>query len=384
MEMSRVKSWGITLLTVAFLLVLVGSAPWMRPRPFEQTDDSWEALAVDAVRAIKAGMLDKAYELCDRAMEAAGDGKNGDTRLSRTYTLLGEIHTSADNPEKAVAAFNKAVALCEQSCGPTSDQLLEPLDALANFHFYRDELQEVAPIYERITHITELSRAQAERNSANRARNLAEVQRKLLKFPEAEQEFQKCLQTGEAAGQLFRSDLLQDMLLVADFYREWGNVESAEELADRGLAIAEQEMGVDSIDAALALECLAKIQLAAAKPQAAEEDCRRAVKITEQLSGTESSDLAPRLALLATALQAQQENSEAEQHLKRALTVTENDLGDESPEVATLLEQHAAILMSLGRKTDSGAAAARAAAIRNLISNPRHDEIADCVDCGAK
>jgi tetratricopeptide (TPR) repeat protein len=380
---AAVKSrWGLMLLAGAFVVVLVGSAPWMRPEPFSDSGGSWETLAVDAVRAIKAGMIDRAYELCDKAMTVAAPAKNGDTQLSRTYTLLGEIHNSAGKPTEARSAFLQGVTLCEKSCGPMSREMLEPLDALANFHFYREEMAEVEPLYGRMEIITELIRAQAERDLANRARNLAELQRVLGKFVEADAEYRKCLAAGKSAGEVFRSDYLQDTLLVADFYRERGNLERAEELAGDALLMAEELSGAESMDVVMALDCSAKVALGAAKPQAAEVACRRALEITEGISGAESSDLAPRLAMLATALAAQDQGAEAAKYLERALAVTEADLGPEAPEVADLLDQYATILESDGKPAEAEIAVTRAAAIRELVANPKPADVADCEGCG--
>lgn len=368
---------GATMVVLVLLLV-----PALRYAQNDNAEKPWEELVVDAVRAIKAGMLDKAYEHCDAAMAAAGEPRPSDTRLSRTLTLLGEIHNSAGKPQAALEALKKGVELCEQSCGPMGKEMLEPLDALANFHFYRDELTEVEPIQQRIARITELARAQAERDQANRSRNLAQVQWKLGKLDEAEVGFQKCLLAGEAAGEVFRSDLLHDMHTVSEFYRERGRHDHAERVAERALTMAEATKPKNEMDIVQCLEELARIHLAAGTHEHGKPAAEQALRLAEEVSGSEHADLAPRLELLARISQKQGAHAEAEQYWSRAIAVTENDLGPDSPELASFLEPYAALLLEMGRQDEAKKIEQRLAASRQKQQEIVLGDGAACKSCG--
>jgi tetratricopeptide (TPR) repeat protein len=368
---------GVAMLVLVMLLV-----PGLRYAQDDNTEKSWDELAVDAVRAIKAGMLEQAYESCDAAMAAAGEPRPGDTRRSRALTLLGEIHNSAGKPQAALDAFKKGVELCEQSCGPMSPEMLEPLDALANFHFYRDELAEVEAIQARIVGISDLSRDQAERDQANRARNLAQVRWKLGKFDDAELGFQECLSAGQAAGAVFSSDLLHDMLLVAEFYRERENYQRAETIAEEALAMAESFEPLNAMDVVQCLDGLARIQLAAGTNLHGAGPAERALKLAEQERGEDHSDLTPHIALLAQISAKQGDEAKAETLWRRAIELTEKDLGPHCPELVALLEPYSVLLKESGKP-------AEAEEITNRIVNIREHEQeivlgdgAACKTCG--
>jgi tetratricopeptide (TPR) repeat protein len=366
----------------AMVVLVVLLVPGLRYTQHNNAEKPWEELVVDAVRAIKAGMLDKAYEYCDAAMAAAGEPRPGDTRLSRTFTLLGEIHNSAGEPQAALDALKKGVELCEQSCGPMSKEMLEPLDALANFHFYRDELTEVEPIQERIARIAELARAQAERDQANRSRNLAQVQWKLGKLDQAERGFQECLTAGKAAGEVFRSEFLHDSLTVSEFYRERGRHDQAERLAERALAMAEAAEPRNEMDIVQCLDGLARIHLADGTQEHGRHSAEQALKLAEKVSGSKHADLAPRLELLARISRKQGAHVEAEQYWLRAIAVTENDLGLDSPELASFLEPYAALLLEMGKADEAKKIEERLAASRRNQQEIVLGDGAPCKSCG--
>jgi tetratricopeptide (TPR) repeat protein len=368
----------------AMVVLVVLLIPGLRYAQDDNAEKSWEELAVDAVRAIKAGKLEQAYEYCDAAMEAAGEPRPGDTRRSRTHTLLGEIHNSAGKPQAALDALQKGVELCEQSCGPMSKEMLEPLDALANFHFYRDELTEVEPIQQWIGRITELVRAQAERDQANRSRNLAQVQWKLGKFNEAELGFQKCLSAGKAAGEVFRSELLHDTLTVSEFYRGRADYQNSESLAKDALAMAESSEPMNAMDVVQCLDGLARIRLAADTKDFGVSTAEQALKLAEEVSGPEHADLAPRLELLARISQKQGDNAEAEQYWLRAIAVAENDLGSDSPELTGLLEPYAALLLKMGKAEEAEKIEERLVANRHKQQEIVLGDGAACKSCGGK
>jgi tetratricopeptide (TPR) repeat protein len=368
---------GGVMLVLVMLLV-----PGLRYAQDDSAEKSWEELAVDAVRAIKAGRIEKAYEYCDAAMVAAGEARLGDTRRSRTLTLLGEIHNSAGKPQAALDAFKKGVELCEQACGPMSPEMLEPLDALANFYFYRDELAEVEAIQVRIVAISDLSRDQAERDQANRARNLAQVRWKLGKFDEAELGFQECLSAGQAAGEVFSSDLLHDTLLVAEFYRERENYQRAQTLAQDALAMAESSEPQNVMDVVQCLDGLARIQLAAGTEDHGASPAERALELAEQERGEDHSDLTPHIALMARIAAKKGDEGNAVTLWRRAIELTEKDLGPHCPELVELLEPYATLLKESGKPAEAEEIEDRIVTIREQQQEIVLGDGAACKTCG--
>src|SRR3989304_241934 len=58
----------------------------------DEDTQTWEQLTASAVVAMKDGNNAQAQRLCNQAMKLLGEGTPGDTRLTKTYMLMGEIH----------------------------------------------------------------------------------------------------------------------------------------------------------------------------------------------------------------------------------------------------------------------------------------------------
>jgi hypothetical protein len=169
---------------------------------------------------------------------------------------------------------------------------------------------------------------------------------------------------------VFQSDLIQDILSVAQFYRTQKNYAESESLARRALALAEKSSGPNSMDAAFALDELAETLLAAGSAPAAEPHAIRSLAIVERSNGADSPDLAPRFVTLAAISAAEQKNDAADAYVTRALKLTETAVGENSPEIAALLARYADLLDTMHRPTE---AAARREQADLILHPPIHE-----------
>jgi tetratricopeptide (TPR) repeat protein len=332
---------------------------------------TWEQLTAEAVRALKAAKAGEAERLCGEAMKLAEAAGPGDTRLAKTYALLGEIQRWQKELDPAEESFKKAVAVCEKAVGPNHPEMIGPLESLANFHLHtRVRHDQVATLYERILHIVEQMPGPDLREVAIRARNLADVDVLLGRHAQAEPLYRKAL----ALAEKLDDDVASQLLTVAGFYRAWKKHDQAEPLAERALALREKAFAVDpgpdtNLDVANALNMLAQIYLGWNKPDQAEPLCRRSLTIMEQVAGGGSSDLAAPLLNLASSLQGQGKQDLAAAHYQRAVAVVEEGLGPECPELADVLEKYAALLKDMQKPADAKKLLERAESIRKKIAD---------------
>ncbi|HEY4761045.1 MAG TPA: tetratricopeptide repeat protein, partial [Thermoguttaceae bacterium] len=138
----------------------------------DEDTQTWEQLTASAVVAMKDGNNAQAQRLCNQAMKLLGEGTPGDTRLTKTYMLMGEIHRRGNGLEPAEQSYKKAIALCEKAVGPNHPDMAIPLDALANFYYFTQIRYDlVAPLYERILNIVANDPNRDDREVARRSRN---------------------------------------------------------------------------------------------------------------------------------------------------------------------------------------------------------------------
>jgi tetratricopeptide (TPR) repeat protein len=323
---------------------------------------SWEQLTASAVRALKAGLPADAERLCSQAMNLVSEAGAGDTRPSKTHTLMGEIQRWQKKLDLAEQSFKSAAAACEKAVGPNHAEMVYPLEGLANFYYYtKVQYDEVASLYQRILNIVENAPTPNPVELATRARNLADVHQLRRDYAAAEPLYRRALALAEQDGR----DVMQYLLAQAGLYRAWGKSDQAEPPAKRALALAEKGVGTDAqLDVAVCLDSLGAIYLASGKHDLAEASYRRALAITEKIAGAESSDLAPRLIGLGASLRAKGRFDDAEAQYKRALTVTEKGLGPDFVEVAEVLENYSVLLAEMKRSDEAKAQLARADSIR--------------------
>jgi tetratricopeptide (TPR) repeat protein len=146
-----------------------------------------------SVQARKAGAVRDAESLLEQAVILAATFGPHDMRRPHTRMAQAEFHLWSGHPELAEQAYKEAVTIGESTGGPDHPEMVSLLEGLANFYYYRERYDEVAPIYARILEIVRVATPYDPHEEARRLRNLAQVHQLRGKYAEAEPHFLRAL-----------------------------------------------------------------------------------------------------------------------------------------------------------------------------------------------
>jgi len=155
-----------------------------------------------------------------------------------------------------------------------------------------------------------------------------------------------------------------------------GDYDSSEPLYRRALAIYEKVLGVDHLDTVTSLTGLGALSYAKDDFDCAELLVRRALSIRETTLGTDHIDTAMSLYVLAGLLRNKLDYDNAELLYRRTLAIREKVLGPEHPDTATSLDSLAGLLDSKGDLEGAEPLTRRALAIREKVLGPEHPDTA--------
>ena len=140
---------------------------------------------------------------------------------------------------------------------------------------------------------------------------------------------------------------------LGQYYQARAQLQSAEPLMRRALAIAESSQGPDHPNVAIRLNNLAGLLRATNRLAETEPLYRRALAIFESSYGLDHPNVASCLNNLAELLRATNRLAEAEPLYRRALAIDEASYGLDHPKVATDLNNLAALLQATNRLAEA-------------------------------
>jgi tetratricopeptide (TPR) repeat protein len=284
---------------------------------------TWEQLMGRSVQARKAGAIREAEILLQQAVGLAATFGPHDMRRAHTRMGQAEYYLWSGQPQLAVQAYKEAVTIGEATGGANHPEMISLLEGLANFYYYREHYDEVAPLYARILEIVRVATPHDAHEEARRLRNLAQVHQLRGRYAEAESRFLHALRLIEASPKRSPGEVAEYLQAAAECYRAWGRAKLAEPLAARALELIEGLAGPDTLDVVPYLKTLAEVSMEMGRPLRAAALYERAITIVERVSSAEHSDLAPFLVGLSAALRAQGKLREADTHGMRARRITE-------------------------------------------------------------
>jgi tetratricopeptide (TPR) repeat protein len=209
---------------------------------------------------------------------------------------------------------------------------------------------------------------------------LAWVAQAQSSWQEAEQWFQKGLEIAEQQLGADHPDTANSLNNLALLYKAMGHYGEAEPLYGRSLAIREQQLGVDHPDTANSLNNLAALYQAMGRYEAAEPLFARSLEIREQQLGVDHPDTANSLNNLAELYRATGRYEAAEPLLARSLEIREQQLGVDHPDTATSLNNLAGIYESMGRYKDAEPLFVRSLEICEQQLGADHPDTASILD----
>ncbi|MBI1312318.1 tetratricopeptide repeat protein [bacterium] len=167
---------------------------------------------------------------------------------------------------------------------------------------------------------------------------------------------------------------------VVHILYEKAELEEAEPLLRRMLAINEQSYGAEHPKVVIGLSNLAQLFLDTNRLAEAEPLLRRALVIDERAYGMEHPHVANCLINLAKLLLATNRLAEAEPLLRRALAIDERAYGKEHPHIANCLNNLAQLLLATNRLVEAEPLLRRALAIDEQAYGMEHPHVANCLN----
>ncbi len=163
------------------------------------SEPKWEQLMGRSVQARTAGAVREAEMLLQQATNLAESFGPHDMRRAHTRMGQAEFYLWSGQPQLAVQAYKEAVSIGVATGGADHPEMVSLLEGLANFHYYREHYDEVAPLYARILEIVRVANPHDPHEEARRLRNLAQVHQLRAKYAEAESQFLHALRLIEAS-----------------------------------------------------------------------------------------------------------------------------------------------------------------------------------------
>ena len=195
-------------------------------------------------------------------------------------------------------------------------------------------------------------------------------------YAEAEPLMRRGLAIVEQQFGLDHPDVARDLNRLATLLQDTNRLTEAEALWRRALAINEKHLGPDHPEVATVLNNLAWFLDEASRFAEAEPLVRRALMIDEQSSGPQHPHVARDLNTLSHLLLHTNRFAEAEPLMRRALAIGEHEFGPDHTEVAMSLNTLARLLLKTSQFAEAEPLLRRALAITEQRFGPDHPDVA--------
>lgn len=162
---------------------------------------------------------------------------------------------------------------------------------------------------------------------------------------------------------------------LALLYHAQGRYADAELLLKRSLMIWEKGLGSEHPIFATSLNNLAELYRAQGRYSEAEPLYKRSLAIREKVLGPEHFNVGISLNNLALLYQSQARYADTEPLLRRTVAIFEKALGPDHPDVGTSLNNLAALLFTQGRYADAEPLLKRSLGIREKALGPNHADV---------
>ncbi|MBK8988984.1 MAG: tetratricopeptide repeat protein [Chloroflexi bacterium] len=319
-------------------------------------------------------LLPHLYFVTDAAMSR--DDAQAGSLCSWLGYYLDQVAVYAD----AQPYYERALAINEQSFGPTHPDTAQSLNNLGYLLRAMGQLADARPYYERALAIREQALGPTHPDTALSLNNLGALLQVMGQLADARPYYERALAIREQALGPTHPDTARSLNNLGALLDSMGQLADARPYYERALAIREQALGPTHPDTALSLNNLGALldsmgQLADARPY-----YERALAINEQALGPTHPDTALSLNNLGYLLRAMGQLADARPYYERALAIREQALGPTHPDTASSLNNLGYLLRAMGQLADARPYYERALAIREQALGPTHPDTAQSLN----
>lgn len=265
------------------------------------------------------------------AAEHLGGGGRATAEAVHTLARLGAFYRSEDEPERAEAAFRRALEASERGA-PVEGALRAVLaDELSSVLAGRGRRAEAAALAERAVQLAGESLAADSPQLPLLLSNAATTFREVGELDRSARCFRRALECATGDGSDAVRPLVTELLAgLADVEMSRGRWDAASEVAERTLAAAEEAWGDPHPQTVRATWMLGDALREQGRPEAAARLFRRALAAEEELHGSDHPAVGQKALGLARHLESAGRTTEARDAYRRARQAFEASLGPDS------------------------------------------------------
>ena len=356
------------------------------PRPFAATIRTPQQLGGEQ-RAADAAAREAASRAFDEAVRLQGQGTpdavaralvkyeeaiklwhstGNELEEARALNNVAAIHHSRGDFVKALAIFERVLALFEKNHGTEHIEVAKTLNNIANVYAVQGEDEKAEPFQDRSVEIfvKVLSRDDPAA-AAQSLTNLGMQYSNEKKFGKATRLLARAVAIDEKMHGVDDPEVADSLTTLARVYVEAQEFAKAEPLYRRALAIREKRFGAEHPFVAFSLNNLGAFYFAQGQLDKALEYDARSLAMLEKTLGQDHELVASVLTDMGAIYSMQQKFAEAERHLMRAVRITEK-IEDEEKQVFLLnaLETYARMLRDAKRGGEAEKVEARLRRLR--------------------
>lgn len=286
-----------------------------------------------------------------------------------------EEATRKGQPDLAIEATKKILAIRESTLGPDHPQVVNTLLSLAYNYEKQKQYAQAEALYQRILAINEKALGPEHPDTVKALSDLSYIYSLQKKYAEDLPLSKRLLAYNEKTFGPDHGTTAISLDNLAALYELLGQQEKAQPLRKRALAIMGIGQGTEQQNQAEALKGLADREVNQGRYAQAEPLYKRALAIYEEASGPEHPDTAATLNNLAGLYTTQARYAQAEPLFKRTLAIYEKIRGPAHPETATALNNLAGLYAAQGQLAQAEPLYRRALAIREKALGPDHPDV---------
>ncbi|MBW2527998.1 MAG: CHAT domain-containing protein, partial [Deltaproteobacteria bacterium] len=316
-----------------------------------------------------AGTKEALYAILERHQGPDAEASG----LDYVLAWLLQLEQVLQSYDRAWRICQRLVALREKVEGPRSRPVAAVLNACGTIEHQAGRWSEAAATFERALGIVEAAPEPQDAIRASITANLAALLHLLGRHRQAEERFAEALALQEQILGPESPALSALVTNLATFHRDRGDFVRAEQLALRGVRLAEADE--DPAQVVIALMQLADVRLLLERYDEAAGDLKRARELAEPFRVQRARTYGQVLLRLVELRRRQERYPEAVALADEAVEVIEGGLGADHPYVADALSQVGALYYSRQDVERAQAAQERALAIRRRVLGSDHPEI---------
>ncbi len=332
---------------IAALALLPPAARSAEPEAARAADA--ESAHAEADRLSRAGKLDEAIALAERAL-SADERELGPEhpRVVEATNQLGMLYLAADDYAAAEALFERVLEIATQALGPSDPEVAAATNNLGMLYWEQGDRERALEHLERALATWEAALGPDHETVAAVLHSIAPLHQSAGDAERARALYERALAIWEGSPDPPREKIAEALNALAAICEAQGDFGCAESRLKRALALAERSEDPEQFETAVALSRLAKLYLDASDYANAEPVLARVLKIAEENPGPDHLNIATAASYLAKARHELGDSAGAARLYERVYEIQSQSVRASPLDLTKTLDELAWVHRSLG------------------------------------